>query len=569
MFVPPEILLSILEELKTDRKALHNLRLVDKYFCQVATDILFGDFSIHYGFKHSVPQMKSIIKSPGLQPYIRSLHLPSESFFPIAKNFTLRSNGGYRFPWSRDLSEEVEPPTRRNCYEQETDSRNYRGYLEVPTNRKARFTFEVKRYKKEYDTYRKTLLDFLETCTNLRAIHITTGLGYDAERSGIWSLMIRNDVLPILSKHRIRRLDISAASADCLLKIFDGYDDEKALQSGELPAFPSVTSLSIRTHHEANLSYPYDPAGVKSGFRKRLNGFFSMVPNLTSCTVGNTDLSRRAMELLPTSYTYANLSSLNISSVYLTEDLFGDFKSLISSMPSLTDLTLDTISLCLPGNRTVEYYPELRLPFGVPESDEFGPGFLFGMSGLFGSSNNNVPTYTLEDIPATMNWAYIFGMLQKKLPKLTAFSFKCLTYSGLDSRSTFMPTLLVYIPVQDREDYNRRDFQTFARSTGGMELVSTLENDYLALGSLRQGINEKRQKFGLPELKSNTQSKGFGTKNSENDMDILGEDIPQFKHRTENKRFIKLGCQGLWNSNGVWGVEYDPLIRQDLYYWEA
>ncbi|KAF3273520.1 hypothetical protein TWF970_009039 [Orbilia oligospora] len=516
MFLPPEILLSILEELKTDRSTLHNLRLVDKYFCQVATDILFGDFSVHYGFRHSVPQMKAIINSPGLQPYIRSLDLPSESFFPIARNFKLRDGGGYRFPWSRDLSKEVNPPARRHCYEQQTDSKGYRGYLEVPTNRNATFSFGVKRYQNEYDKYTKTLTQFLKTCVNLRTIHITTGLGYEAERSEAWCTMIGSRVFPILAEQGIERLDMSLASGDCLFKILQWYGQDTA------------------------------------------NGP-SQIPVLSSC-------------------------------MYLGEETFNKFKSSISSMRLLTNLTLDTIALSSSAEFQVDDYPERKLPKAMsspspPEasasqfclfdsSDDlvnpFGStyhpptNFSFDFDSFLNPPSRTITAYELKNFSGL--WKATFTMLRERLTKLTEFSFKRLVYTT--PRPIGGRSALLFIPVQDREDYNRRDFQKFARGTYNMELISTLESDYLALESLRNEVNERRHKCGLVELKCESKSEGFGETNSENDSDRLSEEIPGFEHQTKDKRIILLRYDSVWNDTSLETPGIIPPTRDiDLQYW--
>ncbi|KAF3146093.1 hypothetical protein TWF703_005639 [Orbilia oligospora] len=481
MFLPPEILLSILEELKTDRSTLHNLRLVDKYFCQVATDILFGDFSIHYGFRHSVPQMKAIIKSPGLQPYIRSLHLPSESFFPIARNFKLREGGGYRFPWSRDLSKEVNPPARRHCYEQQTDSKGYRGYLEVPTNRNATFSFGVKRYQNEYDKYTKTLTQFLKTCVNLREIHITTGLGYEAERSEAWCTMIGSRVFPILAEQGIKRLDMSLASGDCLFKILHRYGQDTANGPSQIPVLSSSSAeFQVDDYPERKLpkamSSPSPPEASASQFC-----LFDSRDNLVN----------------PFGSTYPPQINFNF-------DLFLN-----------------------PTSRTITAY-ELK-----------------SFSGL---------------------WKAIFAMLRERLTKLTEFSFKRLIYTT--PRPIGGRSALLFMPVQDREDYNRRDFQKFARGTYNMELISTLESDYLALESLRNEVNERRHKCGLAELKCESKSEGFGETNSENDFGRLSEDIPGFEHQTKNKRIILLRYDSVWNDTSLKtpGVG-SPTGDIDLQYW--
>ncbi|TGJ67537.1 hypothetical protein EYR41_006660 [Orbilia oligospora] len=584
MFLPPEILLSILEELKTDRSTLHNLRLVDKYFCQVATDILFGDFSIHYGFRHSVPQMKAIIKSPGLQPYIRSLHLPSESFFPIARNFKLREGGGYRFPWSRDLSKEVNPPARRHCYEQQTDSKGYRGYLEVPTNRNATFSFGVKRYQNEYDKYTKTLTQFLKTCVNLREIHITTGLGYEAERSEAWCTMIGSRVFPILAEQGIKRLDMSLASGDCLFKILHRYGQDTANGPSQIPMLSSVTSLFIKIDREcAAYQQLFDLGGVK-----RLNGFLSTLSNLTAYSMGNTELRQRSIELLPTQYTQHNITSLTLSCMYLSEETFNNFKSSISSMRLLTNLTLDTIALSSSAEFQVDDYPERKLPKAMtspspPEAsasqfclfdsrdnlvNPFGStyppqnNFIFDL--FLNPTSRMITAYELKSFSGL--WKAIFAMLRERLTKLTEFSFKRLIYTTprpIDGRSA-----LLFMPVQDREDYNRRDFQKFARGTYNMELISTLESDYLALENLRNEVNERRHKCGLAELKCESKSEGFGETNSENDFGRLSEDIPGFEHQTKNKRIILLRYDSVWNDTSLKTPGVGPPTGDiDLQYW--
>ncbi|KAK6346002.1 hypothetical protein TWF730_010336 [Orbilia blumenaviensis] len=559
MFIPPEILLTILEELKTDRRTLHSLRLVDRYFYQLATDALFGNFSIHYGFKHSVAQMKSIIKSPSLKPYIRSLHLPSESFYPIAKNFTVKSGTAYRFPWSRDPPEDFEPPARRSCYEQQTDSsdRSYQGFLEVPTNRRARFDFAVKRYKKEYDVYTKALTDFLDGCVNLRAVHITTGLGYDRERSEAWSSMITSHVFPILVKHGVRELKISVASGRCLLHMLKGYGNVESIESGRVPKFPSITSLAITAQYNSN--YRLMGSALNGGFAQRLNGFLSTMPNLTTYSAGNTGLVHIGMELLPESAAYKNITSINIFYMILKDEVYDNFKSMIFSMPSLTDLTLDTIALHIDSPLRREFYVErMNTPETLLETLLPRPCML--------DIERQVTVYMLSDPPAETTWKYFFDIFQRELPQLTNFSFKRLLYSGFDIRDPWSTSLAFYIPIQDRMDYNREDFMRFAKSTHRMELVSTLESDYLALHRFRRAINAKRQKRGLPELEAGAKSIGFGTKSHTDDS---REEILQFEHRTENEMIAKLRARDLGLDGGTALIDGFGLLTSDegLFHW--
>ncbi|KAK6506366.1 hypothetical protein TWF506_011281 [Arthrobotrys conoides] len=585
MFLPPEILLGILEELKTDRSTLHNLRLVDKYFCQLATDILFGDFSIHYGFRHSVPQMKAIINYPGLQPYIRSLHLPSESFFPIARNFTLREGAIYRFPWSRDLSKEVNPPAQNNCYEQQTDSKNYRAYLEVPTNRNAKFSFQVKRYENEYNKYTKTLTEFLKKCVNLRAIHITNGLGFEAERSRAWCSMIKSDVFPILAESEVKRLDISVASGNCLSKIIGEYGLDAADRSGQLPVLSSITSLSIELGFEGY----YDPIS-DAGRSKTLSCFISSMPKLASFSIKNTRQKQRQLEMLPTQCTQNNITSLTLGCMYFTEESLGSFRAAISSMLSLTSLTLDTIVLSSSADPQLDIYPERKLPRDIypdPEPTDnpfclFDPDSTGGLINPFAptqlTSNFNfdlflgeenlreIPTYA-PNFSGPFGWKIIFDMFRERLPQLTEFSFKRLAYTT--TRRLNETNVILFIPVQDREHYNRRDFQRFARGTRNMELISTLEGDYLALESLRNAVNQKRHKYGLAELKCESKSEGFGSMSFENETGHLSEEIPGFEHQTKNKRVILIPYDILWYDSRSYNPPgaFPPTEDENLHYW--
>ncbi|KAK6497702.1 hypothetical protein TWF481_012105 [Arthrobotrys musiformis] len=565
MFIPPEILLNIVEELKTDRDTLHNLRLVNKYFCQVATDILFGNFNLHYGFRHSIPQMKAIIKSPGLQPFIRSLDLPSESFFPIAKNFSWRSGGSYKFEWSRVLSKKVDPPTRINCYEQQTDSAMYRGYQEVPTNSNARFTFAVKRYKKEYETYMETLTAFLRKCVNLRAIHITTGLGYEAERSQKWCEMVRSAVFPILAHYDIKKFEISVAAGECFWRMIEGYEHGETT-GDNTPGFPSVTSLAIKVHHETSYGHWYGEPPDRSN---RFNCFLSAMPNLTTYSISRADLRRRSFYFLPTSF--AHLTSLNMRFMNFDEEGFNNFKAMVTSIKALTDLTLDAIVLCLPANLQLERYTERRHPietapasgstsntlvFGDARPPNPGPFDAFldsGNSFNFDpfdaySEEESVPTYALTDLSPTMTWKCTFDIFREQLPNLTEFSFKRLLYCNSCLPTSYDRNVLLYIPVQDSEHYNRTGFQKFARGTRDMELISPLVGDYFALGRLRGTVNENRRKYGLPELKYAGKSEGFG-KNSGSDTFNLKDEIPGFEHQTKNNRIILLEPYDLWRND--------------------
>ncbi|KAF3231748.1 hypothetical protein TWF192_003401 [Orbilia oligospora] len=316
---------------------------------------------------------------------------------------------------------------------------------------------------------------------------------------------------------------------------------------------------------------------------KRLNGFLSTLSNLTTYSMGNTELKQRPMELLPTQYTQHNITSLTLSCMYLSEEMFNNFKSSILSMQLLTNLTLDTVALSTSAEFQVDEYPERKLPKAMsspsppeasasqfclfdssgdlvnPFGSTYSPQINFDFDSFLNPRLRTITAYELKNFHSL--WKAFFAMLQERLTELAEFSFKRLIYTP--PRPIGGRSALLIIPVQDREDYNRRDFQKFARGTYDMELISTLENDYLALESLRKEVNERRHKRGLAELKCESKSEGFGKANSENDFGRLSEDIPGFEHQTKNKRIILLSYDSLWSDISLKG----PIRDMELQYW--
>ncbi|KAK6522959.1 hypothetical protein TWF281_002386 [Arthrobotrys megalospora] len=538
--LPTEVLLSILELL--DRKILLVLRLVDRHFHQIATSIVFKDFSVHYGFKQSVPQMEAIIKSTELQSCIRSLYLPSESFFPIAKNFSLEnSKGVYRLPWFREPHFH-EPPAHPSYLEQEGPSVNVSqsssfndAFFEVPTRRQMKFTLSIEGFKIETGIYTQTLFDFLRACPRLRDIHITTGFGFDAERMKFWSSMIGSEVFPILAECGIEKLEISVASVDCLHKMLTNYDPKSMIPG---TVFQSVTSLIIRIQNPIEKWYlesrlvPVDWDHV-SQFRHRLYRFLSCMPNLTFYSAGNSDIMRPAIEIVPVPPECQRLTSLNLSFINFTKRVFQDFQELMKSPPPITKFTLDTGTIwastllqeTYPREHQDWVSPACRLPSWSFETVPFTAGKV----------NMDTDTYScsFEQTWAEINWANMFAVFRKGFPKLTSFTFKRLLYS------TTYGVLLV--PIQDREDYNRTAFRDFVKGTWDMELISVFENDFLALEAFRREVNERRRGLGLRDLEGDPL-----VKDDKNLFSLSG--LP---HRTKNKRVVRLVAHNIWDEYGI------------------
>ncbi|KAF3082244.1 hypothetical protein TWF569_006589 [Orbilia oligospora] len=95
--IPEGVLLSVLRAVP--RKDLANLRLVSRQINSAATQLLFEQLNIRYGYDRSEAQMKGLIAS-GLCPLIKTVFVPSESFFRRMDRFIFSKIG--KFPWSFD-----------------------------------------------------------------------------------------------------------------------------------------------------------------------------------------------------------------------------------------------------------------------------------------------------------------------------------------------------------------------------------------------------------------------------------------------------------------------------------
>ncbi|KAF3163824.1 hypothetical protein TWF225_001995 [Orbilia oligospora] len=95
--IPEGILHSVLRAVPG--KDLANHRLVSRQINGAATQLLFEQLNISYGYDRSRAQMKGLIAS-GLCPLIKTVFVPSESFFRRMDRFIFSKIG--KFPWSFD-----------------------------------------------------------------------------------------------------------------------------------------------------------------------------------------------------------------------------------------------------------------------------------------------------------------------------------------------------------------------------------------------------------------------------------------------------------------------------------
>ncbi|KAK6340083.1 hypothetical protein TWF730_001856 [Orbilia blumenaviensis] len=535
MDLPIEVLLTILEQL--DRTTLLNLRLADKYLYHVATTVAFGDFSVHYGLARSIPQMRRIAESQELRSCIRSLYLPSESFFPFPANFSLEGTRGLnRLPWFRELLSDKLPVI--NCLGQQrlietgliVDS-----FYEDTTNKRLTFSLLRKTFETEYNTYREALVGFLEACPRLRRVHISTGVGFDKERMDCWNSMMGGEIFDIFSRHEIVKLEISAASVKCFYMMLARYDPD-SLMPGTV--FPSIRSLVLRIQNPPNMwSHLGAPTDVDwefiSRLRHRLYRFLSCMPALTSYSTGNSDIMRLAIEITPVPPRCQHLRSLNLSFINFTKRVLEDFKELMRTPPPITELTLDT-STIWASTDLQEIYPAKNT--WRMESLPIQPKWSFEEVGFTpGNLDTGTPTYScsFEKTWIGINWATMFEILRRGFPKLTSFTFKRLLYSTTYS--------ILLIPVQDREDFDRAIFCKFAKGTWDMELISVYEADYIALERFRTEVNGRRRKIGQHDLQRNP----LMTDNT---------DLSTFSglpHQTMNKRVTKVLAHNIWDEYGV------------------
>ncbi|RVD89645.1 uncharacterized protein DFL_000643 [Arthrobotrys flagrans] len=309
MYLPPEILLSIVDNFDctpdsptSDRATLIALRSASKDFYSVVTLVLFRDLSLHYGVSRSVPQMQGITSSSVIRPHIRSLFIPSESFFPLGKD--------------------------------------------VQFNTTKPYLFAKKEFREQEQGYRAALSDFIEACENLEEVHIAVGLGGDTERMSVFGKILGKHLMPRIVAKGIRRLVVSAPSAHSISLPFTGYVGSSKERFGNLPDFSSLESFTLQSCYGSGA----EPAS------KDFVDLLDTLTGLNSFTLSMSSplkrQSTRGLSRYPISATCHNLTSVKLSSLFLgqNEDYLQDF---LSAVPTIQDLVLNQIALPI-SNRMPE-----------------------------------------------------------------------------------------------------------------------------------------------------------------------------------------------------------------------
>ncbi|KAK6346004.1 hypothetical protein TWF730_010338 [Orbilia blumenaviensis] len=445
--VPTEILCEILDLLETDRKALQNLRLASKKLCEVTTRVLFRTLSIHYGFSHSVAQTQKIVSNPLIVSSVKSLFIPSESFFPGLHSCRLPDNCKCR--WTRE-------PLEGQPFHQMNSSDYYHGSR--PSQRQRRENVPPppidKIIRKTNEQYLDAMAALLEACMNLREVHIAIGAGWLNKRIAIWVSFITGILFPIMAKVGVEKVEMSMPDLGLFRRFFENYNDKTVLRS--------FTFIAINIHSLG----PGTTRKAKEEIQERVSPFFFNIPNLTAYKIGNerkagTSELDRSLRLLPPFSTMAKLTFLELNSMRFTESVYEEFLTLVNAVPLLRKLALVVIEVL--RNR---------------------------VSGPF--EYQDMPSNSFVDLPR-INWTTIFSILLQRLPQLVEPVFKALLYSDFtDERGVWMVQPIV--PVEWIEK------PTSVRITLGQEFISPYQGDHLALAAFKAEISKRRERVGLCQL---------------------------------------------------------------------
>lgn len=466
MYLPPEILLSIVDNFDctpdsptSDRATLIALRSASKDFYSVVTLVLFRDLSLHYGVSRSVPQMQGITSSSVIRPHIRSLFIPSESFFPLGKDVQFNTSDYY--PWSRgpaldwltvpDYSQAL--PIRKGIKGRPSHAKQtlmfHYPFREYPTKPWQRFSLRQKEFREQEQGYRAALSDFIEACENLEEVHIAVGLGGDTERMSVFGKILGKHLMPRIVAKGIRRLVVSAPSAHSISLPFTGYVGSSKERFGNLPDFSSLESFTLQSCYGSGA----EPAS------KDFVDLLDTLTGLNSFTLSMSSplkrQSTRGLSRYPISATCHNLTSVKLSSLFLgqNEDYLQDF---LSAVPTIQDLVLNQIALPI-SNR-------------MPESHSL----------------------------VAKTWRALFQHISTVLLKLKAYKFQHLMYGAIPEpmwwgRNNTDVHLLLPVMI-DNEELTPHTWDTKLR---GAELVSPFHEDLKGLQSLRKMIRDRRTEQDL------------------------------------------------------------------------
>ncbi|KAK6513036.1 hypothetical protein TWF506_009198 [Arthrobotrys conoides] len=465
MYIPPEIILSIVDHLDctpdsptSDRATLIALRSTSKDFCAIVTTVLFRDFSLHYGVSRSVPQMQGIALSSVIRPHIRSLFIPSESFFPLGKNVQFNTKDYY--PWSRgpaldwltvpDYSQAL--PVRKGSKGRPSHAKQtlmfHYPFREFPTKPWQRFSLGQKEFREQEETYSTAVSSLIEACENLEDVHVALGLGVDTDRMRMFGRILGKHLMPKLVAKGIRKLMISVPSAHNISLPFTGYVENMKKRFGSLPDFSSLESLVVQSCYGAS-------------FEPRTEDFAVLLETLTSLEYFKYSLSSPmqrnsadGVPCYPVSATSHNLTTVKLSSLFLggNEDYLENF---LSAVPTIAELIL--------------YHIALPISTRIPESHSL----------------------------LAKTWGSLFQHISTVLPRLTAYQFHYLMYGAVPELEWWnrdKNDVHLLLPAAVNEE--RLTSTKWSQTLKGAELVSPFDEDLKGLRLLRKVIRDRRIEQG-------------------------------------------------------------------------
>ncbi|KAF3222983.1 hypothetical protein TWF679_004180 [Orbilia oligospora] len=461
MYIPPEIILSIVDYLDctpdsstSDRATLIALRSANKDFYAVVTTVLFRDFSLHYGVSRSIPQMQGVALSSVIRPHVRSLFIPSESFFPLGKDVQFNTRDYY--PWSRgsaldwltvpDYSQAL--PVRKGSKGRPSHAKQtlmfHYPFREFPTKPWQGFSLRKKEFREQEQGYSTALSNLIEACENLEEIHIALGLGEDTARMLTFGKILGKHLMPQIVAKGIRKLVISVPSAHNISLPFTEYVETSNKRFGHLPNFSSLESLVIESCYGSSA----EPAS---------KDFVALLDTLTGLNYFKLSLSSpmsqhstKGVSCYPISSTCHNLTNVKLSSLFLgeSEDFLEEFLSAVST---ITDLVLYHIALPISS----------RLP-----------------------ENHSLLAKT---------WRSLFQHISSVLPRLTTFQFRHLMYGATPDPIWWNRDKKDVLLLLPKTVHNQQlTPSAWSLSLAGAELVSPFYEDLKGLRFLRKVIRERR-----------------------------------------------------------------------------
>ncbi|KAK6337505.1 hypothetical protein TWF730_002905 [Orbilia blumenaviensis] len=270
-YLPPEILIQILESCTGDVEKLPKLRLVNRTFNSIIISYFwYPKIRLCYGLPQAVPQMRALAGNVVLAARIKVLFIPSESFFP-GDNWEEPFSSHYSFPWSR----------RRNFRSMATShNSSKKSFCEDPENESISFSLDNKEHREEAEHYFECLCDLLTACKNLKILQIAMGFGWDSNRMTCWASILAQKLFPLIAKTGVEKLRLMIPlpyHMRLFLADYLFYPGEQVELSPvlfpkyDLPG-PAVTfplqSVAVMTDVRGNESY------AKTQFAKTLRYFF-------------------------------------------------------------------------------------------------------------------------------------------------------------------------------------------------------------------------------------------------------------------------------------------------------